>query len=276
MSGPFLHYPRLFRRLTLFPSAMILYYIGHTATQLAHVQAFVLLASFLASINSLPQAWLMCGQAVRIAQDLGLHVSCPRNIDTIWCSRHHQRSPKHLLLTPIDKETRRKVWWCVYGLDRMLAVALGRPLGIDDVDCDVELPLDIDDVALPKYFASLSPGGKNGQNNTVATAEVPITPSLMKGFNALTCLFKIAGQVLRSVYALDKCKENLDEDKMAELQASVDRLDKLLTEWCEKLPAPFKSNPQTSQQVSLGAILCSCELPPPAGARLWLTNCRFF
>lgn len=54
---------------------MILYYIGHTATQLAHVQAFVLLASFLASINSLPQSWLMCGQAVRIAQDLGLHVS---------------------------------------------------------------------------------------------------------------------------------------------------------------------------------------------------------
>jgi len=59
----------------VFPSAMILYYIGHSATQLAHVQAFVLLASFLASINSLPQAWLMCGQAVRIAQDLGLHVS---------------------------------------------------------------------------------------------------------------------------------------------------------------------------------------------------------
>lgn len=134
----------------------------------------------------------------------------------------------------------------------MLAVALGRPLGIDDSDCDVELPLDIDDVALPKYFASLSKGGSSSEPFVA-----PAT-SLMKGFNALTCLFKIAGQVLRSVYALDKCKDNLDEEKMAELQASVDRLDKVLTEWCEKLPAPFKSNPQTSQQVSLGAILCSC------------------
>lgn len=56
------------------PRAMILFYIGHAATQLAHVQALVLLSSFLASINSLPQSWLLCGQAVRIAQDLGLHV----------------------------------------------------------------------------------------------------------------------------------------------------------------------------------------------------------
>jgi len=56
-------------------SAMILYYIGQGNTQLAQVQAFVLLASFLCSVNCLPQAWLMVGQAVRTAQDLGLHVS---------------------------------------------------------------------------------------------------------------------------------------------------------------------------------------------------------
>lgn len=139
----------------------------------------------------------------------------------------------------------------------MLAVALGRPLGIDDVDCDVELPLDIDDVALPKYFAGLAT--KSTPQNSSTSDSATGSTSLMKGFNALTCLFKIAGQVLRSVYALDKCKENLDDEKMSELQASVDRLDKALTEWCEKLPAPFKSNPQTSQQVSLGAILCSCR-----------------
>lgn len=53
---------------------MILYYIGHSNTQLAQVQCFVILASFLCSVNCLPQAWLVIGQAVRIAQDLGLHV----------------------------------------------------------------------------------------------------------------------------------------------------------------------------------------------------------
>jgi hypothetical protein len=33
------------------------------------------LSSFLCSVNCLPQAWLLVGQAVRTAQDLGLHVS---------------------------------------------------------------------------------------------------------------------------------------------------------------------------------------------------------
>lgn len=63
--------------------AMVLYYIGHSNTQLAQVQCFVILASFLCSVNCLPQAWLVVGQAVRIAQDLGLHVSSEINLRTI-------------------------------------------------------------------------------------------------------------------------------------------------------------------------------------------------
>src|ERR1700726_4133478 len=31
-----------------------------------------------------------------------------------------QRSPRRLLLTHIEKETRRKIWWGLYSLDRML------------------------------------------------------------------------------------------------------------------------------------------------------------
>ncbi|KAF8609200.1 hypothetical protein BDV93DRAFT_432103 [Ceratobasidium sp. AG-I] len=212
--------------LIFYERSMMLYYIGQTVTQLAHVQTFVLLSSFLASINCLPQAWLLCGQAVRTGQDLGLH-----------------RSPRTLHLVPIDKETRRRAWWCVYGLDRMLAVALGRPVGIDDADCDVELPVPLDDEALHAFFAR-QPVDRS-------------SPSLMYGFIALTTLYKIAGKVLRSVYALDKCKGHLRAEKLAELQFSVDRLDAQLNAWCEELPDSFKSNPSTPQQVSLGAILCS-------------------
>lgn len=58
-----------------FVRALILHYISHASIQMFHVQSFILMSSFLCSINCLPQAWLLVGQAVRSAQDLGLHVS---------------------------------------------------------------------------------------------------------------------------------------------------------------------------------------------------------
>lgn len=54
--------------------ALILQYISHPNTQVAHVQCFILMSSFLCSVNCLPQAWILIGQAVRTGQDLGLHV----------------------------------------------------------------------------------------------------------------------------------------------------------------------------------------------------------
>lgn len=55
-------------------SALILQYISHASIQPTHVQAFTLLAAFLCAVNCLPQAWILIGQGVRAAQDLGLHV----------------------------------------------------------------------------------------------------------------------------------------------------------------------------------------------------------
>jgi hypothetical protein len=119
----------------------------------------------------------------------------------------------------------------------MLAVALGRPLGIDDLDCDVELPVDLDDEELPIYFSG----------NRIDRA----APSLMTGFVALTKLYIIAGRLLRQVYALRFCREDLEPEVVAELQNSVDDLDHQLDEWCEELPACFKSQPINESQVCI-------------------------
>lgn len=125
----------------------------------------------------------------------------------------------------------------------MLAMALGRPLGIEDRDCDAEMPADVDDEDLQEYFQ-----GAMLQRSA---------PPLMTGFIALVELYKIAGRVCREIYGLDKCKENLEQDKMAELLAAVTNLDNELTEWCTQLPATFKSHPATEAQVTMGAVLCS-------------------
>ncbi|KAH9007096.1 fungal-specific transcription factor domain-containing protein [Lactarius hatsudake] len=212
--------------MVYYERALILHYISHASTQVAHVQCFILMSSFLCSVNCLPQAWLLIGQAVRAAQDLGLH-----------------RSSRRLIISAIEKETRRKIWWGVYTLDRMLALALGRPIGAEDVDCDVELPIDLDDDFLPDYFAGAP-----------MTSE---TPSLMTGFISLISLYNIAGRVMRAVYGVDMADTTVDPEKRVQLQVSVDALDKELTKWLDGLPPVFKSTMINEKQVSMGAALCS-------------------
>ena len=154
-----------------------------------------------------------------------------------------QRSPRRLSISSIEKETRRKIWWSVYCLDRMLALALGRPLGVEDSDCDVELPVDADDEWLPEYFTG------------VQLSQKP--PSLMSGTIALVTLYQIAGRILRQVYAIDCCKDTLEPEKRVELQRSVETLDLELASWFEDLPSSFR-NPSTSDKhMSMTVVLCS-------------------
>ncbi|KAF9485389.1 hypothetical protein BDN70DRAFT_871438 [Pholiota conissans] len=212
--------------MVYYERALVLQYISHPNIQVAHVQCFILMSSFLCSVNCLPQAWILIGQAVRSGQDLGLH-----------------RSPRRLLISPVEKETRRKIWWGVYTLDRMLALALGRPLGVNDSDCDAELPVEVDDAHLPEYFT----GAPMSQRQ----------PSLMSGTVALIKLYEIGGRVLRQVYALENCKDHLEPERKADLQRTVESLDTELTKWCDDLPTVFKSQSETEEQVSMGAVLCS-------------------
>ena len=193
-------------------------------------------------MNCLPQAWILIGQAVRYGQDLGLHVS-HGNMESVYMLNLSQRSPKRLLLSAIEKETRRKIWWGVYILDRMLALALGRPLGINDTDCDVEMPSEVDEDQLQQYFM----GATLNQRH----------PPLLAGTIALVKLYEIGGRVLRQVYALENCKEYLEPERRAELQHTVENLDAELTKWCDELPIVFKSSSETEEQVSMGAVLCS-------------------
>jgi hypothetical protein len=147
------------------------------------------------------------------------------------------------MIPTIDKETRRKIWWSVYCLDRMLALALGRPLGIEDADCDVELPVAVDDENLADYFSGVNLPQKY--------------PSLMTGALALITLYQIAGRVLRQVYAIDNCKDHIEPEKRAELQRSVEDLDNELNRWSNDIPATFRNEAVTDQHVSMGAVIYS-------------------
>ena len=100
-----------------------------TAYTLDDVRTLLLLSVFLNESNLKTAAWTWLGLAVRAAQVLGLY-----------------RDPDPACHSPLDAEMRRRVWWAVYTVDRSLSLELGnRPALINDDDCDVSLPAEVDD-----------------------------------------------------------------------------------------------------------------------------------
>ncbi|KAK0740156.1 fungal-specific transcription factor domain-containing protein [Schizothecium vesticola] len=94
---------------------------------LDNVRALALITMALNEMNLKSAAWSSLGTAVRMAQDIGMHLEFGA-----WPG-------------VIEAEMRRRTWWALYILDRSLALELSRPLLIDDADCDVALPAPVDD-----------------------------------------------------------------------------------------------------------------------------------
>ncbi|PGH12031.1 hypothetical protein AJ79_04540 [Helicocarpus griseus UAMH5409] len=80
----------------------------------------MLISIFLYEMNLKSPSWVWLGSAVRIAQDLGLHIESGP-----WPS--------------IESEMRKRVWWALYSWERVVELETGRPLMINDEDCDVGL-----------------------------------------------------------------------------------------------------------------------------------------
>jgi len=91
-----------------------------------HARAAILTSVFLYEMNLKSAAWTWLASSVRISQDIGLHSETGP-----WPT--------------IEGEMRRRVWWGIYVWDRLISLELGRPLLIEDADCDVSLPTAIDD-----------------------------------------------------------------------------------------------------------------------------------
>lgn len=84
------------------------------------LQAVLLLASYALLRPVAPGLWYIIGVAMRLAVDLGLH---------------YEDGGAEFELTgrkAYDRDMRRRLWWCVYSLDRLVSTCVGRPFGISD------------------------------------------------------------------------------------------------------------------------------------------------
>ncbi|KAG0284418.1 hypothetical protein BGZ96_011211 [Linnemannia gamsii] len=161
--------------------------------------------------------WVMLGQATRMAQDLGMH----RN-----SARWH--------LPPLETEIRKRLWWACYVMDRWVCASFGRPIAIDDSDCDVDLPSAVEQDWVDKDGNAASPH----ENSDKVKEE---SSFFLRYFVEHIKLAKLVGLILRRIYAAATRTHG-----PAQVSSTVAELDTLLTKWLLDLPPDLRYDHQAT------------------------------
>ena len=101
------------------------------------LQAILLLCQFRTGSSiqdNSASMWHLVGISVRMAYELGLHR------ESTYSELKIGSEDAASLVKFQNQETRRKCFWCVLAMDRVVSITLGRPLGIRLEDFDVALP----------------------------------------------------------------------------------------------------------------------------------------
>ncbi|OQE12876.1 hypothetical protein PENFLA_c060G04258 [Penicillium flavigenum] len=109
---------------------------------------------------------------------------------------HHiglQRRQVVEAMNPFESEMARRLWWCIYLMDRRLAIETGRPFLIQDLNVDIGLPRSMSDEWLSKHRGTSHPL----QPEDTGTGNSPTTvPYLI----AMASYSKVIGKVWEALY----------------------------------------------------------------------------
>ncbi|KAE8249389.1 hypothetical protein A4X13_0g5233 [Tilletia indica] len=208
--------------LGFFERAQVLSLHRASDTRLEQVQCTALLALYMAANNCAARAWILCGTALRVAIDIGIH-----------------RAIMPLDMSVAELEMRRRVWFSVYSMDRLLGIALGRPLGIEDMNHDQMRPA-----------LSL----ENGHQK------------LMPGINLLIDLLQLEAHICRCVTRLNNARSRSDMDAVRTLRAQALDFESQLAAWLDRVPPHLQKgtsesgSPWDIQSVVLMATFHSAEM----------------
>lgn len=125
---------------TYFKHALWLLPDIHQEGSILFVEVLSLIAPYMQNLNRRDAAFLYIGLALRMAISLGLHQEVDDPVMDI-----------------VEREHRRRVWWSVYSMDRIISVKSGNPISIHDEDIDVGWPSPIPgvdpDLSPPRVLA---------------------------------------------------------------------------------------------------------------------------
>lgn len=119
-------------------------------------------------------------------------------------------------------------------------------MGVEDNDCDCELPLDVDNSELEDYCGGVtSPTPKSHVKG-------------LTGFIAFSSLCQIAGKVIRSMSPLQIKRLHLKSASQGatQLRQVVDELDQKLMDWLQKVPDSIKFSANNLNSKSPHLAMC--------------------
>ncbi|PSR71220.1 hypothetical protein PHLCEN_2v12874 [Hermanssonia centrifuga] len=138
--------------------------------QIYDLQIACLAAMYMSSSSAPSSAWTLVGTGLRMAQDMGAH------------RRKMYNGPP-----TVEGELRKRAFWVLIAMDRMMCSMLGRPCSIQDEDFDVDLPIECDD----EYWVHLDP--------SKAFTQPRGKPSLITCFNCTLRLDRLSAFALRTI-----------------------------------------------------------------------------
>ncbi|TWU78203.1 Transcriptional activator [Metarhizium rileyi] len=179
----------------------------HEEGSILCVETLALAGYFMQNMNRRDAAFQFIGKALRMAISLGLHHEV---------SSHYPNATNQGQVSVLDeaaREYRRRTWWSIYSLDRILSVKSGNPIAIQDEDIGVNLPS-----RLP--------------------SEPEYCPAIVLRY--YTQLSKILGEIHTLIYR----KTDKDVPKSGKsLMASVQSIILALSKWNREVPDAMRFDP---------------------------------
>ncbi|KAK8872366.1 Transcriptional activator protein acu-15 [Apiospora arundinis] len=208
----------------LFQQSLAWYEYESQERSVTQIAALLAQCFYLLATSQIERCWVSLGLAIRLGQSIGLHTSMER----------HSRSGAAAVAddgTPADSfEMRSRLWYCMYVLDRLLALQLGRPAAISDHDCHVPIPTrladleadddDDDDEVTPQNTATPLRGASHNKKEGKRDRS--------QYFACMIEFSSIIGRVLRETYHPRR--------GITDSLESTRSCDRLLLAWKDKLP----------------------------------------
>ncbi|CDR87375.1 uncharacterized protein SPSC_00501 [Sporisorium scitamineum] len=190
---------------------------------IASIQTCWLLSLYSHGTGDLSRAWNFQNLASSMAVDMGLH-------------RWPIYRPE-IVQDRVQRETRIRIIWHCYIIDKLLCAEMGRPVGLRAKDIDVPLlsETEEDEFELWSDQTEMQSADRAGAKTTTAGGAGSGSPRRLHAPSCLNWgvhLFKIVERILDEVHSLRR-KALLRRQGKEQVLADLDRQ---LTDWKEKLP----------------------------------------